>query len=143
MIDTRKIAMLSRGTSPLIVDITGRIKQPQRSAQQRRRTKFSPRASTRIYAFPARQVNPRHQENSSPARESTSTSRRLVVWLRSLTAWHGLMAGAVACYVLIICNLIYGLSSLAQLKVWRPLQGAAVSELQRRTLTTAAQCERS
>jgi hypothetical protein len=142
MIDTKKIAAPPPATSPLIVDLTGRMKKPMRSSQVRRRTKFAPHASTRIYAFPAHQVNPSRHEISSPARESTSTSRRLTLWLRSLTAWHGLVAGAIACYVLIICNLIYGLSSMAQLKVWRPLDGAAVSELQRRT-TTPAECERS
>jgi hypothetical protein len=142
MTDTREGGAPSPATSSLIVDLTGRIKKSGHALRARRPIKSVP-ASTTVYAFPARHVNPSCSEKTSPVSETAPPSRRLPRWTRSLTAWHGLIAGAIACYVLIACNLIYGLSTMAQLKVWRPLQGATMSEFQRRALTTPAECERS
>ena len=140
MTDNREGVAHSSPTSPLIVDLTGRLKKHTRTSHARRKVK-SASASSTIYLFPAPRANSTRNEMPVRADEPAQRSRRLPRWIRSLTAWHGLVAGAIACYVLILCNLVYGLTSMAQLKAWRPLQGATISELQRRALTAPVECE--
>ena len=142
MTDTTEGSARSPANSPLIVDLTGRMKKKARSQHARQPAK-SAASAPMIYVFPARQVSPPAGDAPSKTPEPAHSARRFPRWLRSLTAWHGLIAGAIACYVLIVCNLIYGLTSMAQLKVWRPLQGPAMSELQRRALTAPVECEQS
>ena len=140
MFDAREGVAPSSTTSSPIVDLTGRRKKATRVPHARRPAKAASASST-IYVFPARPVIATRQEVPGKPTGAAHRSRRFPRWLRSLTAWHGLIAGAIACYVLILCNLIYGVTSMAQFKVWRPLQSATISEFQRRALAAPAECE--
>jgi len=136
---------------PQVVNLASRLKV----ADTYRRPRKSASSPSRIYLFPA---NPgvRHPSHNvrrmrptpamrlhivdSPAQISTgaqdSATRRRVsaglpVWIRTLTTRRALMLGAIACYALIMFNLIYGIATLARLKSLRPLPTVAAAEPQR------------
>ena len=137
---------------PLVVDLASRLKV----ADTHRRRHKSASSPSRIYLFPAantRVMPPSHNVRlmrptpamrlhivDSPAQisagaQASATRRRisagLPVWIRTLTTRRALMLGAIACYALIMFNLIYGIATLARLKSLRPLPPVAATEPQR------------
>jgi hypothetical protein len=139
------------GRVPLVVDLASRLKVADTTHRRRHKSASSP---SRMYLFPAantRVMPPSHNVRlmrptpamrlhivDSPAHISagaSATRRRisggLPGWIRTLTTRRALMLGAIACYALIMFNLIYGIATLARLKSLRPLPPVAATEPQR------------
>jgi hypothetical protein len=147
MTHTKNGAAVSSGTSSLVVYLTGRRKHLH--SWHPHRPKNTLPAPTTIYVFPSRPTkSPRRatplRDTEHPVQQKRGRQElwaRLPRWIHALTTWHALMLGAAACYLLIIFNLVYGLTSLAQLKAWRPLQAVSAADPQRRALAAPVECE--
>ena len=138
------------GRVPSVINLASRMK----AEHSRRRPRIS--SPSRIYVFPSRNTrvmrtsrDTRHVRASPamrlhtvdpPAQASAGmqksalrrrTSTRLPVWIRPLTTRRALVIGAIACYALIMFNLIYGIAALARLKSLRPLPAVSAAEPQR------------
>jgi hypothetical protein len=138
MTHTQDGAANAAGTPPLVVDFAGKLKDLH--AVPARRSKFTARSST-VYIFPQRTTpapSPaaglaRLRAEADPVHATVrrKISAQLPAWVRSLTTRRILMMGAVACYALILFNLIYGIASLSRMKSWHPVQSVNATELQR------------
>lgn len=147
------------GRVPLVVDLVSRMKVAD-THRHRRRSTSSP---SRIYVFPARNTRlirpsyntrlvrttppmrlhsvPPPAQVSAGAQESAKRQRifaGLPLWMRTLTTRRALILGAIACYALILFNLIYGIATLARLKSLRPLPAVSAAEPQRPLAAVAA-----
>ena len=138
MTHTQDGAANAPGTPPLVVDFAGKLKDLR--AAPTRRSKITSPSST-IYIFPPRTTHaPRPAAGianlpaeADPVRAMVrrKLSAQLPAWVRSLTTRRILMMGAVACYALILFNLIYGIASLSRMKSWHAVQAVNATELQR------------
>jgi hypothetical protein len=138
MTHTQDGAANAPGTPPLVVDFAGKLKDLR--ASPARRSKIKAPSST-IYFFPPRTTHaPRPvagianlPAKADPVRAMVrrKLSAQLPAWVRYLTTRRILMMGAVACYALILFNLIYGIASLSRMKSWHPVQAVNATELQR------------
>ena len=91
--------------------------------------------AVRLHAVaPPAQVTTGAQESTTRPRMSAG----LPGWIRSLTTRRALLLGAIACYALILFNLLYGIATLARLKSLRPLPAVSAAEPQRQLAAVAA-----
>jgi hypothetical protein len=120
-------------TSPFVVSLASRARRHRSS---RARAELEGLRSSRLYYFPQRTAHEPlkpaalivSQQSCESSREASATFDKPTLPPSSIAARpspakrfetrHALLFGVLACYALILFNLVYGLTALARLKAW-------------------------
>ena len=132
------------GTSRLVIDFAGKLKDLHAAPARRSRISSPP---SPVYIFPPRKAHTPARADSPSLRTAEmdpalaltprKLSTQLPGWVRVLTSRRMLMIGAAACYALILFNLVYGIATLSRMQSWRSVPAVNATELQRAIAPTA------